>query len=293
MASGFGVDPTIDPITEIVTSSTTSQDIRRILGALYSPGLITGGLVTTSASGMTYTVAAGVAAVRTATGQIVLAPFDQTTVTTTPVTSGNRTDIVYARQNFPAQGNSNVIIGIASSLPANSVKLAQFTLTTNTTNTNSAVRVGNVDYSIPYGSSLGTLHTYVDTRNGSLPAEVQTRGVGKIYVPSDRRIRFILHSTLSSLNAVGFDNGRYCEYAFWATLDNDNFVKWTTGGLHQAKGMYQFETTKNVTAGEHTVGFLMKREVGPGTAVQHYGWDSTGNFRTGTTFTVEDYGVAV
>lgn len=289
MASGFGVDATVNASTGEVLSSTTSQDIRRIMGSLYSPGVISGGVVTTSASGLTYSVSAGVAAIQTATGQIVLTPFDSATATS--VGTAARTDIIYVKQNFPADGNSNAVVGLNNTLPKNALALARFSVPAGATNTNAAIRQGNTDYAIPYGASLGALWTYTDTRNATLPNALERRGQGKIYLPTDRRIRFNIQTTLSASGAVGFDSSKYCEWAFWPMIDNSFPTKWTTPGLHQAWCTWQWEYEMNVVAGEHVVSYQTGREVGPGTAKQHYGFDVTNNMRTGTVFTVEDVGV--
>ena len=122
MTSGWGVDATL--VGGVPTSGTTDLDVRKVWGALYTPGIISGCVITKSSSQLKYTVASGVVAIQTATGEIVMAPIAGGTVTT-PTVTANRTDIVYAQQAFPTiEGNSNIVLGVASTLPPRAVALA-------------------------------------------------------------------------------------------------------------------------------------------------------------------------
>lgn len=292
MTSGFGVDASVDG-----TSGTSSEDIRRINGALYSPGIISGCAVTTSASAMTYKVAEGVVAIKTAVGEVVLAPVSQATVTAPAApSSGTRTDIVYAKQRFPsivAEGDANVIVGVATTLPVNALELMRYTVGAGITNTNAAIRTGDVNYSIPYSSSLGVLHYWQNKFQGALSANLIREGHGQFYLPTDRQVQFKFHACLSALNASGFDNSKYCEWGFLPNLDGYDAVLWTTPGLHQAWQTVMFERTINVTAGNHTVNIGSMRKAGPGTALQWYGLQGDGMGRMGAEFIVTDMGPAV
>lgn len=292
MTSGFGVDRAADGL-----SGTSSQDIRRINGALYSPGIISGCAVTTSASVMSYTVAAGVVAIRTAVGEIVLAPVNQSTVAaaSAPVT-GERIDIVYAKQRFPSivgEGDATVVVGVASVLPDNAVELRRFTVRPGNTNTNSAIVSAEVNYSIPYGASLGVLHYWQNQYQGALSVALVREGHGQFTIPTDRQIQFKLSACLSANGASGFDNSKYCEWGFLPNLDGMDTVLWTTPGLHQAWQTVHFEHTINVAAGTHTVNLASLKKVGPGTALQWYGLQGDGWVRPGAEFTVTDMGPAI
>lgn len=289
MASGFGVDRSADG-----TSGTSSSDIRKIFGGLYTPGIISGCTITTSGSTMSYTIAPGVVAIRPATGEIILAPVSQSTVVAPAApASGTRTDILYVQQRYPSvEGDANLVFGVGTTLPARAVEVKRYIVSAGQTNTNAAVVTGDVAYSIPYGASLGVLHQYQDTGWEDLPNAQTVKGTGKIYVPTDRRVRFRLRSTLYAKGAVGFDNSKYVEYGFMPALDDVYFTTWTTPGLHQAWSTVLFEAYMTVPAGTHTVKYAAFRAGGSGTATQVYG--NIGGFvREGTVFVVEDAGPVV
>lgn len=291
MTSGFGVDRSTDG-----TSGTTSQDIRKINGALYKPGIISGCVVTRSGSSLTYSVTSGVVAISTGSGEIVLAPVAAKTFTVTSPSSGSRTDVIYAQQRYPSiEGDAEVYVGAATSLPARSVELRTFIVPQGASNTNQASSSGGIDYSIPYGASLGVLHRYVDTTVGKYSNGISRKGSGTIRLPTDRRLRFSLTTTLYAKDAIGYTNLHYAEYAFLPSIDDGDICIWQTPGLGQSWATYSFEAyLDSVPAGTHTVGYGgFKINGGDTDAWGHYGVDPDGYGRTGTTFTVTDVGPAV
>ena len=288
MTSGFGVDKGADG------SGTTSSDIRKIQGGLYTPGIISGCVVTTSPSSMQYTISAGVVAIRVATGEIILAPVPQTTIPTS--TSSSRTDIVYVKQRYPSiagEGDANIVVGVATALPDRSLELRRFILSAGQTSTSQAVVTGGINYSIPYGASLGVLHEWQNTYDGPISIPVLREGHGSFTLPTDRRVKFSMTIVLSALNANGFDNSKYCEWLFLPTIDGGDFILWCTDGLHQAWATYHFEHYLNLSAGTHTTSIGAGRMVGPGSALQHYGLDPGGYGRRGQYYLVEDAGPIV
>lgn len=300
MTVGWGVDATVNG-SNVVTSGTTSSDVRKVWGALYSPGIVSGCLITRSGSAMSYTVSSGVIAIAPAIGEVVMAPVQGVTVTTPAAPStGSRVDVVYVQQRQPASGDSYVVVNVVSFAteaaivaPANSQELSRFLVSAGQTNTNAATRVGDIRYSIPYGGSLGVLHEWANTYNGILSVPLLREGHGSFYVPTDRRIRMTLRAVLSASGASGFDNSKYCEYGWIFNLDGGDMVLHTTPGLHQAWGTYQFETTFNIAAGRHTCHVAGTRIVGPGQAELHYGTGGDGYGRRGQEFVVEDLGPIV
>lgn len=289
MTTGFGVDPLTDGSGN-PTAGTSSLDIRKIYGALYpTPGIITGAVVSTTA-GLNYTVTAGVVAISTGTGEIVLAPIPSGTVATGAVTS-NRTDIVYAKQNYVADGNVDVVLGVVSgtnpTLPARAVALKTFTLASGITKTSDAVQSGGVNYVIPYGASLGLLHSHRNTELG-LIASTSTWGVGSFYLPTDRRVRVNLQTNLSANGATGFDNSKYCEVYFNIILDSIQKWRWNTPGLHQSNATFGWTDMITLNAGWHTIGYD-RIKTGTGTPYHWYQANGLG----GTLFWVEDMGPSV
>jgi hypothetical protein len=293
MATGLGVDPTKDGSGNI-TSGTSSQDVRQIYGGLYSPGLVSGAKITTSGSAMTYTVATGVGMIQSATGQVVPVPIPSKTINVSTVGSSSRTDYIYVKQNFPAtDGDSAVVVDAATTVPDNAIVIGTYLQPANATNTSSGSLADSVDYSIPYGASLGNLYTYRHGVTGLLPNTGITRyGHKTLRLPTDRRLLFKVQATLQAQNATGFDNAHYCEYGFLPNIDGGDFVLWTTPGLHQSLGTYAFEGYFNVTAGTHTVNIGFTQMSGPGRAYTYSGTDSLGFGREGIVFTIEDAGVS-
>lgn len=294
MTSGFGVDPTKDG-TGAITSGTTSQDIQQIYGGLYTPGLVSGAAITTSASAMTYSVAAGTGVIPVSLGYNIPIPIPATVVNApNGPASGSRTDIIYAQQRFPSiEGDSNVIVNVGTTLPARAITLGTYTVPANVTNTNAATGPGDIGYAIPYGVGRGQLFQSTYTNSGVLPNSLTRIGYGNIYLPTDRRLRFKVSALVYAVGANGFDNSKYCEYYFLPNIDNGDMVIWTTAGLHQAWATHNFEYDINVSAGHHTVNLGIGRMVGPGTAATFYGTDGNGFGRRGITFTVEDVGVTI
>lgn len=301
MTSGWGVDATKSG--SVITSGTEAADVRKVWGALYTPGVVQGALVTTSASAMTYTVSSGVVVVKTATGEAVMTPVQGAPLTVaSPPGTGSRIDVIFAQQRFPVDGDSYSVYRVLSfaneaavSLPANSQEIRRYQVNAGPANTNAAVIMGGISYSIPYGATLGRLHYYQHTLsgiNGGLP-DWQRVGNGKFTLPTDRMLKFSITAVLSANGASGFDNSKYCEYSFLPNLNGGDFVIWQTPGLHQSWGTYYFEGTINAPAGENTVNCLFRKAVGPGTPMGHYGTDSSGFGRRGIEFVVEDIGPVV
>lgn len=300
MTVGWGVDSTVSG--GVVTSGTNASDVRKVWGAIYTPGIIDGCVITRSGSAMTYTVSAGVVAIRTGQKEVVMAPVASGPVPTIAAPgSGTRIDLIYAEQRFPASGDSNVQVKVAQFatnaavvLPANSVEIDRYQISAGQTNTNAAVRVGGIVYSIPYGASLGTLHHWQNTYDGLISQELLREGHGTFTLPTDRRVRFSISVTLSAQGASGFDNSKYCEWYFLPYIQgptiNGDMVIWTTDGLHQAWATYNFEHYADLPAGQYTTSIGAGRMVGPGTAIQHYGIDNAGFGRPGLYYLVQDIG---
>lgn len=269
MTTGLGTEPTKDANGAII-SGTSSNDMRKIWGGLYSPGLVSGGLITRSASALTYTVSSGVAAISPATGQTILAPIPATTLTTTAPSSGTRTDIVYVQQRYPdIEGDSEVVVSYGTSLPARAVLLGSYTVSSSNTNSNSFVATGTVDFSIPYGASLGTLYTFKDTLYGGYTVRT-TRTSATISLPTDRTVRFAITTSQNAIGAYRFDNSTYCEAGFDVFVDGVLTFPWSSPGLHQAWSEVNWSDTKVLPRGTHTVSYQLYRGIGPGVPFHRY-----------------------
>lgn len=289
MTSGFGVDASADG-----TSGTTSQDIRRILGAQFTQGVLEGCDVGTHGAAMTYTVTPGVVAIQTAADEIVLAPVDQMTVTTAPAPSSGdpRQDKVYVQQRFPSvSGDANIVLGVTSGdVPSNALQIRSFMVPAGITNTDGATPHWPKPYALQKKSSLGLLHYWQNTFSGTLSTELIREGWANIFVPTDRRIIFKVRALLNAKGASGFDNSKYCEWGFLFGLNGGDIVLHSTPGLHQAWATYEFSTAVEVAAGWHNVNLGSLRLSGPGVAETHYGVDGSGYGRRGIEFSIVDDG---
>jgi hypothetical protein len=283
MTTGFGIDPLKDG-NGVVTVGTTSDDIQAITGSLYSAGLISGGTITRSASAFTYTVSAGVAAFpivvdssppyKPQNQKTVLGPIPATVVSTSPPSSGSRTEIVYAQQLTPStDSDAVVVVRVGTVLPARAVALGTFTVNSSNTSSNAFLATGNVKYSIPYGASLGRLVNMTNMFNSSFAVAAtgtQPRsglGTASFYLPTDRLCKVSLTVAVSASGAIGFDNGKYCEAGYEVMIDNIKKFTWSTAGLHQAWMEYGFEGYQEMVAGTHTLSVNQYRAQGPGTPV--------------------------
>lgn len=291
MTAGWGVEPT--KTDGVVTSGTLSSDVRKVWGALYNPGIITGGVVTTSGTNMTYEITQGVAAIETSTGEIILTPFDGKAITAPAApSSGTRTDRIYVKQYTPASGGnsySDVLLDSTNATLTNSLVIGTYTVSAGDTSTNQAVVSADVDYSIPYGVSGAVLHYWRDTSNGALITAGSSGGTGSFYLPTDRKILLSLTSCLSSNGSTaGWDNASFTVARYAPYIDDIRQVTWLTPGLTSTKSTYQFEAYVNLSAGTHVAYLGFDREAGPGYPVRHY---SGADKWPGTYFAIRDAGV--
>lgn len=286
--SGWGVDPTI--VNGVAKTGTGSDDVRKVWGALYTPGVISGAVVTPSSSALSYSVGAGVAAIKMANGEVVMAPIPAGSVATTSVSSGTRKDIVYAQQSLPSEGDSLVSLGVATSLPARSVALGTFTVAAGNTKASQFVRSASVNYSIPYGSSGAVLHSWRDTSNTTITTGTSD-GHGSFFLPTDRKICISIDATLSSsVFAPGYRDNGWTEARYAPYIDGERMCTWFTPPLTGTRATYHFENYFDLAAGEHTVHLGFDRQAGPAYPVRHFGEVDR---YSGTNFVVRDAGVIV
>lgn len=287
MATGFGAEPTKNA-AGAVTVGTTSADIRKIFGALYTPGLISGGAIKTSASTMTYNVAEGVASFKMANGESVLGYWPATSNLAPTSSTVPRKDYVYAVQRTPSvHGDSNIRVEVDSSFPATgAVLLGTFVYSAGATSSNAGVRSGAVDYSVPYGSSMGELSWMQNTHNGTF-SDRQVIMSGQIQLPTDRLIMFNFSTVVSATGGGYWNPNTYTEASYHLKVDGVQVAKWQSPGLTVAWTTLNFEERKNLNAGSHTVTVDRGREVGPGVPYQHF----IPNAARGAHFSITDMGV--
>lgn len=196
MATSFGIDPTLNSNGE-VTSGTTSRDIRKVIGGMYTQGILNGMNVTTSTTDLTYKISAG-SAVNFISGgdgdEHVLLPGYPTTVTTAPGGTNARVDYIYVKQNRPeVEGNSNIVYGVTNTKPADGdsrLVIKTYTVPAGMTRTSQASVSGTIDYSVPRAAAGKILMEKRDSYVGYMNARSYQATIlgGSIYLPSPRRV---------------------------------------------------------------------------------------------------------
>lgn len=307
MPVGFGADPTLDAQGKVLVG-TTSSDIRKILGAMYTPGRVSGGVVTTSTTDTTYRVSAGVAVIPMATDENVIVNWPAVTNLTSGATNLPREEYIYVMQRTPRDdADSNVVVRAGTSVPgfiqaedgswvppsfyggSSAPKvhvLARYKYAAGADTSSKAVRAGDTDYSIPYGASRGELLWAQSTWNGPFTVR-QTMFTREFTLPTDRLVGFNLAATVSATGSVKFSDNTYCEASWFLIVDGIQVAKWQSPGLHQAWVTCNFEIRRDLFAGKHTVTVDRQREAGPGTPQQHY----IPSGAMGGHLTVTDFGV--
>lgn len=203
MATSFGIDPTVNSSGEI-TSGTTSRDIRKVIGGMYTQGILNGMNVTTSTTDLTYKISAG-SAVNFISGgdsdEHVLVPGYPTTITTTAGGANPRVDYVYVKQNRPeVEGNSNIVYGVTNTRPAQGdsrLVLKTFTVPAGMTRTSQASMTGTLDYAVPRAAAGKIIYERRDMYTGMMNSRSYQSTVigGNFYLPSPRRVKVEVVST--------------------------------------------------------------------------------------------------
>lgn len=302
MSVGIGIDAVSDGAGGY-TGRSPLDDRLLVRSEYHNLGIVMGCAVATSSTGMSYTISTGTDPVSVAVGSRSGAdgasrfpvPSSQVATAAAP-TSGARIDVVWARQLDPEKGDvsnqsvTGVSQGAASAspvtpaIPAGAVPLASYQVPQGATRTNQATLVKVGDRAIPYGASLGILHSFTDNRNGLLPQGNQRIGLGQINLPTPRRLNFRVLTSPSSM-----DYAKQGSIMIRFVLDGTPFMSHELGfnGYWTSQSA---ETSKVVTAGYHTVAFELQARAGA-PFYMHYG-SSSGELYQGTVFQVEDQGVA-
>lgn len=298
MATGWGVERANDKGFDTASA-------RQINAAEYSVGVLRGCKVYTSSTNLTYTVSRGsdpasiaVGSATAADGAVIFPVPDG--LTTGAVAAGDptnpRIDSVFAVQHDAAAGDADnqVVLVAVSGTPAASptppaapagiaVRLASFTMPKGAYTTSQATPYGNVDYSIPYGASIGTLWSWTDQFNGLAYQGALTLGAATIYLPTDRNIKFELMPTISG------ENGGTGTCIYRVIVDGSPIVTFELDYDSNWRTEY-LPVYQTLSVGTHTVAFNRVYRFGA-RFVQHYGLQN-GETYLGTVFRVADEGVA-
>lgn len=156
LGTGFGVEPTKDGSGNI-TSGTSSKDMRWIISGMYNQGILRDCFITTSTSGLTYTIGPG--SVVNSIGpaepraEHVMMPVYGGNITTTAGGASARTDYIYVKQNLTTvEGNSDIVYGVTSVKPSTydqRLVIATFDVPANMTKTSQATMQVERNYATP------------------------------------------------------------------------------------------------------------------------------------------------
>lgn len=246
MATGFGMGPDQNG------NGTTPDDIQRITSAEYIWAGIINGCTVNQTTGMSYQVDGGAAVIRVGEFAKVKVPVFAQTIPTLPApATGSRTDIVYVKQNFPASdGNNQVVIGVGTSLPANSLELARYQIPAGITSTRQATYLGNPIFTRPVGGQFGTLLQLTDTDTSThKPGEVITRGVGSFYLWTDSDVEINLSSCIST---PGSGVNDYGSVMYTIYIDDKIFKSWERA-YNNVWEIKQFTQYAYLPLGRHTI----------------------------------------
>lgn len=278
---------------------TTPADARLIWSSHWaSTGVISGGAVSTSSTGLTYSVASGVAVGSRGTsyGAVEFLIPSGTVTTTAGPSSGSRIDVVYALPQDPSQGDASadVVLGVVNgaaassptkpAIPTGAVELRAFSVPQGATKTSQASTFGMVKYAIPFGGTMGVLHKWVDQANGLANQNLLTLGSGVINLPTNRLVEFQIMPTIST------NTGNYDGVCLYRVLLDDTAIA-SFEIMYREHWETRFLSLPfTVSAGTHTVAYQRYKRSGSD-FYHHYGTQN-GETYLGTIFQVIDRGVA-
>lgn len=305
MPTGIGIDAITQGGTVIGRSALDDRLLVR--SEYHRDGIVCGCKITLSPTSMGYVIGNGddpvSVAVSSRGGSDGATKFIVPTgpVPTSPgPASGKRCDVLWAKQNDPSKGDADnqAIVGVAQSvaasvpptpdIPAGAIALAYIDVPAGAAKGTDCMITDLGNYAIPYGASLGTLYRYVDKFNGKPPQTRTTKGSGSFTVPTERYVDLVLRPTIST---PATDNEGSVLYRF---LFDGQEVGAIECGFNRFWQTYHLTMTVLARPGRHTVAYTQERRAKQSHMsdfVQRYGTNA-GNTYLGTTFTVEDRGVA-
>lgn len=282
---------------------TTDTAMRHILGAQWESTGVVDGLAVTGGTTLSYSVASGVAVCsKGASDGKTLAWFaGGSTPTVAANSSGNpRIDCVWITSHDLTQGDADnlVTLGVtqgtpaatptAPTIPTYATLLAQMRMPAGATTTANATRAASMGYAIPYGASLGVIHSFVNTFDGIADTSSRwyTEDSATLYLPTDRLLEFRYARCMSSV-----DSGDLGSILVQMYLDGSPFVQteilatayWETR---------EFSFVKSVSAGNHTFSVANRHWSG---GQIHYHYDAGSGrgtaYQNGMTVQILDKGV--
>lgn len=301
-SSGAG----LDPLTH-----------RRIISAMWGNAGVVSGLEVTGGTGLSYSVAPGVAVCSRAEsdGKVELY-FEGGSAG--PVSAGDpsnpRIDCVWVKANDAQQGDADnrVHVGVtqgaaspspsAPELPAGATLLASMRMPAGAQSTASATPASNTAYAIPYGASLGLLAEAVDARDYVKDNDNSYSQAANVQftVPTDRLVELECRICVGACKPDGSLGGDWLQYSvgsFYVKCSaSDDPNKNVDGGSMQvtcfrSNTIYELRPIVKVPAGTHSayLSFRFSPEGNPA----HVVYDPDAYKFPGATMRVWDRGVAL
>ncbi|WP_298578711.1 hypothetical protein [uncultured Olegusella sp.] len=238
---------------------TTDTALRQIVAALYPNKGIISGLKVIGTNSLAYNVLAGVAVCSKGTSDgNTLAYSEGGSLTVAANDTDNpRIDTLWITSHDATQGDSDNLVtlgvtqGTAEAIPTEpqiptyATKIVSMLMPAGAVTTASATQNGTADYAIPYGASLGVLHSYQDTTNGNQkPYNWKLQNAATISLPTDR----ILHLRYSRSVSARKETSEYVAF-----LVDGEIVASGELTIGQFWAVRMFDAYVTVPAGTHSI----------------------------------------
>lgn len=295
LGTGFGVEPTKNT-SGVITSGTSSKDIRWIISGMYNQGILRDCFMSRSSNSLDYTIGSGsvvnsIGAAKPEEEHIMM-PVYGGTVRTILGGSTARTDYVWVKQNLPnIDGNSDIIYGVSQTAPGTydqRLVIAKFAVPANMKTTSECSMYTDRNYATPVASSGRYLVSKVDPYNDLLKnRELNDQGA-TFSLATARLIRCDFTCTVDSDVSNGI-NEALMTYIY---VNATKMATFSTGKIENS----WTQTVSNsyllqLPAGEHNI--TLKRDTSLPDKLSsklRLRYSSAGGF-PGQTFNVTDCGV--
>lgn len=242
--------------------------------------LVGGGEVTGNAN-LQFTVNAGSALCKTASGSTrVLWKTTQTALITPPATG---------TQNWTVYADSDGNIGVSPNPTPPYVTLGVFVVPAGCTSTAGLENLWNVNYALPFGSRLPRLAYWQENAGGGQAAANQFVANVPFYVPTDRTVQVSIRQELYTQPPVSTDLGSGS--VLWdLSLDNGAQVGKVELPVDRRRIVQPFDWVITVQKGQHSIA-VNRSNIWPGGDFVVYHFGQQDGYVPGS-YSVYDLGVA-
>ena len=286
-------------------NGTSPHTLRKCIQARWvSPGIVCG-LDVAGRNDLRYDVAAGVAVLRRSEADGCTEAYWEGGQTPAVQAGGSnpRIDLVWMKANDLQQGDPDnlVVVGVESGVPSASpvapqcpagcTPIALMRVPAGASSTASAQDLGDRDYAVPYGASMGVLARLEEAVDGTVDNSKQTPFLQtKLHFPTNRNITLHAFLCVSTPEKDGQTGVATCRFMIDGERYTTRKVEYTGNWV-----TYEPTTDAEVSAGDHTFGIVMFNQTGPG-FVAHYGEGSgfdAGDNYVGRVLRIDDNGPAL